>query len=199
MTPNNSLSTQTHDTIGLGGSCHWCTEAVFQSLIGVTRVRQGWLAAADQVDFFSEGVLVEYDAQMIDLATLIKVHLYTHSSTAQHSMRSKYRSAIYATSAQQAELAKASIVSLQAEFDQAIITEVCSFMAFRENIEAYRNYYFQNPQRPFCTNYIHPKLRLLQKQFAQHVHQQKIVLTDSDEDQQKNDLDIIAGQSGISI
>lgn len=186
MASNNSLPAQTHDTIGLGGSCHWCTEAVFQSLIGVTQVRQGWLAAADQADFFSEGVLVDYDTQIIDLSTLIKVHLYTHSSTARHSMRNKYRSAIYATSAQQAEQANASIAALQAEFDQPIITEVCSFMAFRENIETYRNYYFQNPQRPFCSNYIHPKLRLLQERFAQHVDQQKIAIPDRNEGDLKN-------------
>jgi peptide-methionine (S)-S-oxide reductase len=146
----------------------------------------GATSAADQADFFSEGVLLEYDTQIIDLSTLIEVHLYTHSSTAQHSMRSKYRSAIYTTSAQQAVQASASIASLQVEFEQPIITEVCTFMAFRENIEAYRNYYFQNPQRPFCTNYIHPKLRLLQERFAQHVHQQKITIPDTDERKQKN-------------
>jgi peptide methionine sulfoxide reductase MsrA len=27
--------------IGLGGGCHWCTEGVFESLIGVTKVNQG--------------------------------------------------------------------------------------------------------------------------------------------------------------
>ena len=31
--------------LGLGGGCHWCTEAVFQSLVGVERVRQGFITS----------------------------------------------------------------------------------------------------------------------------------------------------------
>ena len=30
-------------TIGFGGGCHWCTEAVFQPLEGVSEVRQGFI------------------------------------------------------------------------------------------------------------------------------------------------------------
>lgn len=29
------------ERIGFGGSCHWCTEALFQSIRGVGRVEQG--------------------------------------------------------------------------------------------------------------------------------------------------------------
>jgi peptide-methionine (S)-S-oxide reductase len=31
--------------VGLGGGCHWCTEGVFTSLIGITKVDQGWIAS----------------------------------------------------------------------------------------------------------------------------------------------------------
>lgn len=161
------------ESVGLGGSCHWCTEAIFLSLTGVTQVQQGWLSSVDQPDFFSEGVLLHFEPQQITLATLIEIHLYTHSSTAQHSMRHKYRSAIYTSSPQQAALASEAISMLQADFTLPIITEVCAFQAFRENIETYRNYYYQNPQRPFCTNYIHPKLQLLQERFGRHIIQGK--------------------------
>ena len=81
--------------IGFGGGCHWCTEAVFQSLKGVAKVEQGWIASFDEYDSFSEAVIVYYNETVISLETLIDVHLYTHRSNSDHSMRKKYRSAVY--------------------------------------------------------------------------------------------------------
>ncbi|WP_201746378.1 peptide-methionine (S)-S-oxide reductase [Veronia nyctiphanis] len=63
--------------VGLGGSCHWCTEAIFQSLKGVVHVNQGWLSPATEPDAFSEGVIVSYDESKIPLDVLIEIHVYT--------------------------------------------------------------------------------------------------------------------------
>ncbi|MEC5218454.1 peptide-methionine (S)-S-oxide reductase [Actimicrobium sp. GrIS 1.19] len=155
-------------SIGLGGSCHWCTEAIFQSLRGVQEVRQGWLTPPG-VEDFSEGVVVRFDAEVITLATLVAVHLYTHSCTANHSMRHKYRSAVYASSPGLAAQAQAAITQLQAEFERPIITQVLSFGAFRENTEEYRNYYVQDPEKPFCRTFIHPKLQIIRQRFGAYV------------------------------
>ena len=61
--------------IGLGGGCHWCTEAVFQSLKGVARVQQGWIASEGENTAFSEAIIVKYDPKTIDLKTLVAIHL----------------------------------------------------------------------------------------------------------------------------
>jgi peptide-methionine (S)-S-oxide reductase len=60
-----------------GGGCHWCTEAVFQSLIGVAKVEQGWVASTAKNNTFSEAVIVYFDDNKIDLKTLIDIHLAT--------------------------------------------------------------------------------------------------------------------------
>lgn len=75
--------------IGLGGSCHWCTEAIFQSLIGVLKVEQGWISSEKGNTSFSEAVIVYFDDSIMSLNTLIEIHLYTHSCTSNHSMREK--------------------------------------------------------------------------------------------------------------
>ena len=82
--------------IGFGGGCHWCTEAVFESIKGVQKVEQGFITPEGEEDSFSEAVIVHYDPSQIALKDLIEIHLWTHKSTSEHSMRGKYRSAVYA-------------------------------------------------------------------------------------------------------
>jgi peptide-methionine (S)-S-oxide reductase len=151
---------------GFGGGCHWCTEAVFSALKGVLAVRQGWLASEDDKTFFSEGVIVEYNDDIITLDVLTAVHLYTHSSTANHSMRTKYRSAVYVFLNEDIAVAKAAIKQLQKDFDRPLITKVVTYGDFKLNREDSLNYYFSDPERPFCKSYIDPKLQLLLKQFS---------------------------------
>ncbi len=37
--------------IAFGGGCHWCTEAIFESLCGVNKVDQGWVNATSNRSF----------------------------------------------------------------------------------------------------------------------------------------------------
>lgn len=151
---------------GFGGGCHWCTEAVFMALKGVQSVQQGWIASDEGNNSFSEAVIVEYDPEVIGFDTLIAVHLYTHGSTSQHSMRGKYRSAVYTFQDEDSTEAKAAIARLQLEFEHPIITQVLSFADFKMSRYELLNYYFSDTQKPFCENYINPKLKLLMKKFA---------------------------------
>ena len=159
--------------IGFGGGCHWCTEAVFESLVGVLGVDQGWLAPVDAPEEFSEGVVVHFDHEAIDPDTLIAVHLHTHSCTSNHALRGRYRSAVYVNSAAQSRQAKSAISRLQADFDDPIITQVLEYGAFRGNDERYRHYYRQDRDRPFCKAFIEPKLKRLLERFGTHVKPQK--------------------------
>ena len=162
------------DKIGFGGSCHWCTEAIFSSLKGVISVEQGWIAAKDDPDDFSEAVIVNYDHEVISLEILVAVHLHTHSCTARHSMRGKYKSAIYTFDMAQIEESGNIIQKLQPEFDQPIITQVLEFREFRLNKADYLDYYYSNPDKPFCKNIVNPKLKLLIRRFSKQVDMEKL-------------------------
>lgn len=156
--------------IGFGGSCHWCTEAIFRSLKGVSSVSQGWISPAGEPDAFSEAVIVDFDPDLISPETLIEIHLHTHSCTSAHSMRPKYRSAVYVFSNEHAQIAVSAIRFLQKDFNQPIITQVLDFGVFKLNKEQYLDYYYSNPDKPFCQSFIEPKLRILFKQFSNSVH-----------------------------
>jgi len=152
--------------IGFGGGCHWCTEAVFQSLRGVDRVEQGFICSAPPHDAWSEAVIVHFEPARISLATLIEVHLRTHAATRRHSLRGKYRSAVYAFDDDQAEAARRVLDDLQAGFDQPLVTRVLPFRGFRPSEARFRDYYRSDPQRPFCQRFIDPKLALLRREYA---------------------------------
>ncbi|CAH8282186.1 peptide-methionine (S)-S-oxide reductase [Mariniflexile fucanivorans] len=160
--------------IALGGGCHWCTEAVFQSLIGVENVEQGYVSSVDGNNAFSEAVIVHFNSELISLETLIEIHLYTHKSTSNHSMRTKYRSAIYTFSEDHNSQSEAIIKSFQKEFDNKLITKVYPFHSFKASREAVQNYYQKNPEKPFCETFINPKLKLLLEQFSHHTNIEKL-------------------------
>ena len=164
------------DRIGLGGSCHWCTEAIFQSLKGVLKVEQGWISAIKEPSF-SEAIIVHYDQTIISLETIIEIHLHTHSCTSNHSMRKKYRSAIYYFSKKQADQSTKIIDTLKLDFDKPILTQVLEFSTFKLNSENYLDYYYKNPEKPFCQNVINPKLRILMDKFRDKVADNKQMKT----------------------
>ena len=161
------------EKIAFGGGCHWCTEAVFQSLIGVKKVEQGFVASIGENDSFSEAVIVHFNPTEIELKTLIEIHLYTHKSTSNHSMRTKYRSAIYIFSEEQRVYSKQVLGDLQEVFENKIITQVLSFMVFTPSPEGFQDYYQKNPNKPFCEKYINPKLTLLSQQFSKQLDKTK--------------------------
>ena len=160
--------------IAFGGGCHWCTEAVFQSLIGVQHVAQGWVQSTEENDTFSEAVIVEFDATIIPLKVLTEVHLQTHKSTVQHSMRKKYRSAIYYFDTLDKETIVQLLGELQAGFEEKIITQVLPFADFKPSHEAITDYYYSNPTKPFCEQYINSKLKLLLNDFSAYAAKDKL-------------------------
>ncbi|WP_273568142.1 peptide-methionine (S)-S-oxide reductase [Maribacter halichondriae] len=160
--------------IAVGGGCHWCTEAVYQSLKGVSKVEQGFISSSGSNTSFSEAVIVHFDKEVIGLAAIIEIHLHTHSSTSEHGMRSKYRSAVYTFSKDQALDVEKIINELQEGFEHKIITEVLPLVDFKSSEKQFANYYFNNPQKPFCQNYIEPKIQLLLQRFSNRIDANKI-------------------------
>ncbi|WP_310733253.1 peptide-methionine (S)-S-oxide reductase [Colwellia sp. 6M3] len=160
--------------VGLGGGCHWCTEGVFASLNGIVKINQGWISSSGSNSQFSEAIEVYFEPDVISLANLVSIHLHTHACTADHSMRHKYRSAIYTYSAEQASKVDIVLRQLQTDFNEKIITQVLTFCAFKANKIELTDYLYSSPNRPFCQRYIHPKLTLLLQRFTQHVNHEKL-------------------------
>lgn len=144
--------------IGLGGGCHWCTEAVFQAVTGVSLVEQGYISSQAPYNNMSEAVLVHFSND-VDLENLIDIHLQTHASTQQHSRRKDYRSAIYYFDPEMKSSVEAVMISLSRKRNKNFITQILPFHAFKPSRASIQNYYKTRPEAPFCTRYIEPKLK----------------------------------------
>ncbi|WP_405377319.1 peptide-methionine (S)-S-oxide reductase [Nonlabens sp. Asnod3-A02] len=146
--------------LGLGGGCHWCTEAVFQSITGVMRVEQGYVSSVTPFETRSEAVIVHLTDSM-NLEKLIDIHLQTHSSTKEHSRREDYRSAIYYFDEEMKSRIEDIVFSLSRKRNEKYITHIIPFSSFEASRESIQNYYKTRPEAPFCKRYIEPKLEVV--------------------------------------
>jgi len=155
--------------VAFGGGCHWCTEAIFQSLIGVSKVEQGWISSTlPSATTPSEAVIVHFDASHISLDILTEIHLFTHNATSNHNFRQKYRSAVYTFSKAQQIEAQRILEEKQKLFEKSLVTKVYPFGEFKLNDEQYLDYYKSNPEKPFCQVRIEPKLKILLEKFSNY-------------------------------
>lgn len=165
---------QHRNKIAFGGGCYWCLEAVYQSLRGVRWVEQGFIAPDTASGLFSEAVIVHYNPTEISQESLIEIHLHTHKSTSNHSRRSKYRSAVYTFSEEQNQQAGNILRMFQEDFEDRLITKAYLFNAFKPSEVEFHNYYYSNPEKPFCKRFIEPKLRLLLHRFKRLVNEERL-------------------------
>ena len=157
--------------IAFGGGCHWCTEAIFQQLRGVSQVEQGWVSSThSQANTPSEAVIVHFEPSIISLDTLTEIHLFTHNATSNHVLRKKYRSAVYTFSDTQYQEAENILRENQKLFDKPLVTKVYPFGEFRLNDEKYLDYYKSNPKKPFCQVRIEPKLQILFRKYHKYLN-----------------------------
>ncbi|OEF28136.1 peptide-methionine (S)-S-oxide reductase [Vibrio rumoiensis] len=180
--------------VALSGSCYWCMEAIFQSLKGITHVNQGWIAKKDPTITGShtsnepsyheptyEAVLITYDPSIIPLEVIIDIHIHTHSSTHQHALRSRYPSAVYAYDADDLVMIETILHQFKKRFESTLLTQ--AFMAgnFIPSKQSMQDYFYSNPDKPFCQTIISPKLRKLMSEYASWVDNRKKVQLETSE------------------
>jgi len=161
--------------------CFWCTEAVFQRLKGVHKVRSGFTGGEIKNPAYREVVMgntghaeaikVTYDEAVIDYETLLYVFFSTHDPTTLnrqgYDVGTQYRSAIFYTNEQQNKMAKQVINTLNTEvFDNKIVTQLQPASAFYEADEEHQDFYNRNTGYRYCQLVIDPKLAVLKEKYS---------------------------------
>lgn len=169
------------ETAIFGGGCFWCTEAVFESLRGVTSVMPGYAGGSRPKPSYddvctgetghAEVIRVEFDPSIISYADLLTVFFAAHDPTTLNrqgnDVGTQYRSIIlYTTDAQKTE-AEAFIVKLNKD-GMKVVTEVVPLNNNFFEAEDYHHHYFlNNPDKAYCQLIINPKLEKVRKRFSQ--------------------------------
>ena len=158
-----------------GAGCFWCVEAVFEQLPGVDAVESGYMGGESKDPSYrevcsglsghAEVTQIHYDEKVIRFQTLVEWLWRSHDPTTLNRQGAdtgtQYRSAIFYHNEQQREVAEAAKKAAQANFDQAIVTEITQASEFYPAEDYHQDYYRLNRSAPYCQMVIRPKLAKL--------------------------------------
>lgn len=169
----------------LAGGCFWCTEAVFQRVRGVEKVRSGFCGGHIKNPAYrevvqgrtghAEAIEITYDPAVVSYMNLLEVFMATHDPTTLNrqgaDIGTHYRSAIFYVNDTQRDMATQFIHELENThaFSDPIVTEIAPATAFYVAEDYHTNYYNLNRQQGYCQFVIDPKVNKLLKNFEELV------------------------------
>jgi peptide-methionine (S)-S-oxide reductase len=168
------------------GGCFWCTEAVFQSLSGVSGVESGYIgghmvdpdyrSVCSGTTGHAEAIRITYDADVIGYGDLLDIFFATHEPTQLNrqgnDIGTQYRSAIFPLSGDQDAEARAAIARAQPDWPAPIVTTIEPATLWYPAEDYHQSYWDGEGQRnPYCLAVIPPKLAKLKKGFAEKLAQ----------------------------
>lgn len=170
------------DVATLGGGCFWCLEAVFEQLVGVTRVESGYAGGhvanpnyqqvCSGATGHAEVVQITFDAAVIPFRDLLDVFFAVHDPTKLNrqgaDVGTQYRSVIFYHSPEQQQTANEAIKSWNeaGDWGALIVTEVKPIPPFTKAEDYHQGYFRTNPAAGYCQSVINPKVAKFRKKFA---------------------------------
>jgi len=170
----------TSATIVLAGGCFWGVQGVFQHVKGVTNAVSGYAGGEKKTADYdavssgrtghAESVQVTYDPRQISYGRLLQIffsvaHDPTELNRQGPDTGTQYRSAIFPTTTEQADVAKAYIAQLdQAHaFKKPIVTKIEPDRPFYPAEGYHQDYLTRNPSNPYIAINDLPKIEDLKR------------------------------------
>ncbi len=172
-------------TITVAGGCFWCTEAVFQQLDGVIDVKAGYAggdparanyrAVCEGDTGHAEAIQITYNPSKLTYGKLLQVFFTAHDPTTLNRQGPdsgiQYRSAVFAATPAEAEVATAYITQLNAAkaFSSPIVTTVETLKpgGFFVAEQYHQDYYKLNPNQGYVAQEVPPKLEKIAAKFPE--------------------------------
>lgn len=165
----------------LGGGCFWCIEAIFDALLGVDLVVSGYAGGMVEnptyemvcmgITGHAEVVQIVFNPDLISFDDLLRIFFTVHNPTTLNrqgaDVGTQYRSVIFYHNEVQKLIAENILDEVEATkiYDKPIVTEVTPFDIFYKAEGYHQEYFENNPNQPYCSTVIDPKVRKFREKF----------------------------------
>lgn len=178
MNTNDSLAIAT-----FGAGCFWCVEACFSQLNGVEEVLSGYMGGATINPTYkevctgttghAEVAQIRYNPNIISFEELLEVFWFVHDPTQLNrqgnDVGTQYRSVVFYHNDEQKKLAEHYKKKLNESgaYSTAVVTEISEASTFYVAEDYHQGYFNDNPDQPYCSAVVRPKVEKFRKVFAE--------------------------------
>jgi peptide-methionine (S)-S-oxide reductase len=184
--PMNSLSDRM-ELATIGGGCFWCIEAVFLQVRGIHSSTSGYSGghvknpAYREVTTGNSGhaevVQLKFDPEIISYEQILEIFFHLHDPTTLNrqgaDVGTQYRSVIFFHDAAQEKTASEVFARIDESdlWPNPLVTQIEPLENFYVAEDYHQNYYRNNPNQPYCTYVISPKMAKLRSLFKDKLQQ----------------------------
>lgn len=143
------------------GYCYWSMEAIFSHLRAVQNVQSGWVSTEASSEI--EAVSVVFSPNEIAPSALIAIHLSMHRSDLQQGIKKRYPSKVCTEIEAEIEVIQSLIEDISQKSKRIYYCKAERLSTFRPAEKRYDDYYLSGPEKPYCHQYIRPKLDQLKE------------------------------------
>ncbi len=166
------------------GGCFWCTEAVFNDVVGVDSVSSGYTGGEVPNPSYrqvcggdtghAEAIRITFDPDVIGYDDLLDIFFATHDPTQLNrqgnDVGTQYRSAIFPQDEEQERKARAAIERANGEQSGRVVTTIEPMRQWWPAEDDHQAYWEgEGRSNPYCLATIPPKLHKLRKSFQARV------------------------------
>ena len=168
-----------------GAGCFWCTEAVFLTIKGVTKVVSGYSGGNIKNPSYreictgetghAEVTQISFNPKIVTFEELLEIFWNTHDPTTLNKQGAdegtQYRSVVFFHNLEQQKAAEAYKLQLEESkiYRNPIVTEISAITIFYPAEGYHQNYFELNPTQSYCQYVVRPKVEKFKKQFANKV------------------------------
>jgi peptide-methionine (S)-S-oxide reductase len=161
--------------------CYWCSEHVFESVVGVSEVISGFAGGqtknptyeevGSETTGHAESVMVYYDPKIVSYSELVTVFFASHDPTTPDQQGpdrgSSYRSIAFYKTPEEHKIIEDKIKELSKNntFPAPIVTEIKALTEFYAAKESHQDYVKNNPNDPYVIQVSLPRYELFKKTY----------------------------------